>query len=719
MKTRVGVAMLGLIVVACGSPPPNTPPTKPPPSTPAPVAPGVAPAPAVNDDDFAYLEDVTGEKSISFAKTHNAVAEKQLTADPLQKKIEERMTAIMSSKDKIPGPYEENGHIRNFWTDKDHQRGLWRETTLAEYKKPEPKWTILLDVDALNKAEGASYVYRGAQCLRPKYTRCLVGLSKGGGDAVIMRELDTEKKEFVKGGFELPEGKHDYAWKDENTIYVGTNFGAGTMTRAGYPRLSKEWKRGTKIEDAKQVFEVKETDNGGGCHREWEHNGKWRDVCGRSIDFEHREAFVLENGKLTKIDKPDDADSSLRDDDVLMRLKSDWNGFKNGSLLSIKLKKLQDPKRDLQKDVQVLFTPTEHEALTTWTSTKSFLVVTTTNDVKKQLTVFKRANDDAPWVGTPLKDPSANISVGPYDYYTSDDLWFWTEDFTVPSTLSLHSLTTGKREELKKSPSFFEVAGIESTQHFATSKDGTKIPYFEVGKKDRKGPTATLVEAYGGFGISSMPGYRAGLGAAWLERGGTFVLANIRGGGEYGPAWHQAAMKEHRQVAFDDLIAVVEDLEKRGVATNKSLGFQGGSNGGLLASVMLTQRPDLFGAIVSRVPLTDMKRYHKLLAGASWMSEYGDPDKAEEAAALMKYSPFHNIKREAHYPAMLFTTSTKDDRVHPAHARKMVAKLEAMGHQPLYFENIEGGHRGAADIKQAAYVESLVYTFLGEKLGLN
>ena len=723
MKSRVGVVGLGLFVVACGS---NPPPAPPPPPPPAPTVVASAPPPGpppVNDDDFAYLEDVNGDKAISFAKAHNAIAEKALTADPQQKKIEERMTAIMSSKDKIPGPHEQGGKIRNFWTDKEHQRGLWRETTLAEYKKPEPKWTLLVDVDALNKAEGASYVWKGTECLRPKYTRCLVGLSKGGGDAVIMREFDTEKKEWIKGGFELHEGKHDYSWKDESTIYVGTNFGPGSLTKSGYPRTSREWKRGTKVEDAKQVFEVKETDMGGGCYRHWSHSGKTREMCSRRVDFERNEMFFLETPKegpkLTKIDKPDDADTSLRDDDVFMRLKSDWSGFKNGMLLTIKLKKLQDPKHDLQKDVQVLFTPNAHEALTSWAHTKTQLVLTTTNDVKKQVTVFKRTNDDAPWVGTPFKESSPNVSVGAYDYWTSDDLWVWIEDFTVPSTLSLHSLTTGKREELKKSPSFFDVSGLESTQHFATAKDGTKVPYFEVGKKDRKGPTATLVEAYGGFGISSMPGYRAGIGASWLERGGTFVLANIRGGGEYGPTWHQAAMKEHRQVAFDDLVAVVEDLEKRGVATNKSLGFMGGSNGGLLASVMLTQRPDLFGAIVSRVPLTDMKRYHKLLAGASWMSEYGDPDNASEGAALMKYSPFHNIKREAHYPAMLFTTSTKDDRVHPGHARKMVAKLEAMGHQPLYFENIEGGHRGAADIKQAAYVESLVYTFLGQKLGLN
>lgn len=720
MKHRVGVVGLSFVVAACASSPP------PAPAPPAPTAPPAAvvapPAPkAIHDDDFTYLEDVTGEKALAFANAHDAVVEKELGGTPRAKEIEDRLTAIMSSKDKIPGPSQANGKIRNFWTDKDHQRGLWRETTLAEYKKAEPAWTTLIDIDALNKTESASYVYKGADCLYPKYKKCLVSLSKGGGDATIVREFDTDKKEFVKGGFELPEGKHDLSWKDENTIYVGTNFGPGSLTRAGYARTSREWKRGTKLEEAKQIFEVKETDNGGGCFRSWDHKGKSRDGCSRHIDFEHRELSFFDGGKLVKVDLPDDADVSVRDDDVLMRLKSDWNGLKSGSFVTIKLKKVQNTngKAPDPKDFQVLFAPTAHESLATWTSTKSYLVMTTTLDVKKQVTVWKRANENAPWTGTPLKDLSVNVSVGPYDHWTSDDVWVWQEDFTVPSTLSLQSLDTNKREELKKSPSFFEANGIESTQHFATSKDGTKVPYFEVGKKDRKGPTATLIEAYGGFGLSSMPSYRGTTGAVWLEKGGTFVVANIRGGGEYGPEWHKSAMKDKRQNAFDDLIAVAEDLQKRGVATNKSLGFMGGSNGGLLASVMLTQRPDLWGAIVSRVPLTDMKRYHKLLAGASWMSEYGDPEKPEEWAWLGKYSPFQNIKPGAAYPAMLFTTSTKDDRVHPGHARKMVAKLEAMGYQPLYFENTEGGHAGAADIRQRAHIESFVWSFLGTRLGLN
>ncbi|MBX3231598.1 MAG: S9 family peptidase [Labilithrix sp.] len=717
MKVRVLASAVLPVLVACAAAPPPAPPPAPKVAASA-VAPPPAP-PAVNDEDFAWLEDVNGERSIAFAKTHNALSEGQLTAEPGFKALEERLAAIYLSKDKIPAVHVENGKLRNFWTDKEHPRGVWRETTLAEYKKAAPAWTTLLDVDALNKSEGQSYVYKGAQCLRPLYKRCLVSLSKGGGDATIVRELDTDKKDFVKGGFELPEGKHDLAWKDESTIYVGTDYGPGSLTRAGYARVSKEWKRGTPLSAAKTVFEGKETDNGATCGRTWDHKNRFRDFCTRSIDFERKELHFREGDKLVRVDKPEDADFGVRDDDVFIRVKSDWTPvpggktYKNGTLLTTKY----DAYRAGKRDFQVLFEPTARSAFAGWTSTRNQVVLTTLNDVRREVTVFKRANEKAPWVGTPMKESAGSIVVQAYDHWTSDDVWIWLEDFTVPSTLSLGSLVTGKREELKKMPSFFEADGLETTQHFATSKDGTKVPYFEVGKKGRAAG-ATLLEAYGGFGLSQQPGYRASVGAGWLERGGTFVLANIRGGGEYGPEWHHAAMKEKRQNAYDDFIAVAEDLVARGVATKQTLGILGGSNGGLLTSVMLTQRPELFGAVVSRVPLTDMKRYHKLLAGASWMGEYGDPDKPEEWAALARYSPFQNVKREASYPPVLYTTSTKDDRVHPGHARKMVAKLEALGHKPLYYENIEGGHGGAADRTQAAHVDALIYTFLATRLGL-
>ena len=688
-----------------------------------PAASAAAPRPPEpKNEDFLYLEDVNGEKALDFARAHNIVSEGALTADPGFRALEAQLFSIYSSKARIPGPSLQNESLRNFWTDSEHPRGLWRQTTFADYKKPQPTWTTLLDVDALGKAENESFVYKGTTCLHPLYTKCLVRLSKGGGDAVIVREFDVGKKAFVPGGFTLPEAKSRIYWKDENTVFVATDFGAGTLTKAGYPRVVKEWKRGTPLSAATMIFEVKDTDVSGSCSRDFDHDRK-RDFCVRSIDFENAEMFLRRDDKLVRIDKPDDADGDSWDDELLLRLRSDWIAgspavtYKKGSLLAVSLESFLKGDRQFQ----VLFEPTKSSSLSDFTGTKTRLFLNVLTDVRNQVIAFSRKPGDkgkTRWVGAPLKASIGSVSVEPFDRHRSDDVWLWLEDFTVPPSLALWNPATGKREPLKQNPSFFEASNLSVVQHFATSKDGTKIPYFEVARKDRSAAGPTLLEAYGGFEISLSPGYSGSVGAAWIERGGVYVQANLRGGGEYGPEWHEGAMKHQRQNAYDDLAAVAEDLVRRGVTTAKTLGITGASNGGLLTSVMLTQRPELFGAVVSKVPLTDMQRFHKLLAGASWMSEYGDPDKAEDWAALSKFSPFHNAKRGAAYPPMFFTTSTKDDRVHPAHARKMVAKLDALGHAPLYYENIEGGHGGAADIKQRAYVDALVYTFLASRLGL-
>lgn len=717
------VIALVLACSGCGGSPPLAPSPVPTTGEAAPTSAAASPAPAApRNEDLLYLEDVSGDRSMAFARAHNALSEKELTSDPGFAALEARLFAIYSSKERIPAPRIVNDMLRNFWTDSDHPRGVWRQTTLADYKKPTPAWTTILDVDALGNVDHESYVYRGGGCLPPQQNRCLIQLSKGGGDAAVIREFDVAKRAFVPSGFVLPEAKSRVAWKDEDTIFVSTDFGPGTLTRAGYPRITKEWKRGTPLTAAKQVYEVYETDISGSCYRDFEHDRK-RDFCTRAIDFEHSELSRLDNGKLTRIDKPDDADADVWDDELLLRLRTDWAagspplGYKKGSLLATSLDGFVRGERNFQ----VLFEPTPSSSLADVTGTRTRLFVNALTDVRNRLTVFSRKPGDRSktrWVGVPLDDKASAVTVSAFDTSRSDDVWMCVEDFTVPTSLFAYNGVTGKREPIKQNPSFFDASNMEVKQYFATSKDGTKIPYFEVSKKDRSGAVPTLINAYGGFEISLTSGYAASPGAAWVEKGGVFVQANLRGGGEYGPAWHEAAMKHDRQNAYDDMAAVAEDLVRRGVTTAKKLGIVGASNGGLLTSVMLTQRPELFGAVVSKVPLTDMQRYHKLLAGASWMSEYGDPDDATDWAALAKFSPFHNAKAGAPYPPMLFTTSTKDDRVHPGHARKMVAKLEALGHKPLYYENIEGGHGGAADIKQRAYVDALVYTFLVTRLGL-
>lgn len=720
---RASLAITAALLAAggasgCGGSPSPVAQAPAPPATATPTASKPVASAEPTDDDLLYLEEVDGQRSLAFARAHNTISEGELTAAPGFRALESRLLAVHGSKDKIPAPQVVGNTVRNFWTDGDHPRGILRTTSFADFKKPSPAWTTILDIDALNKAENESFVYHGMTCLYPREVKCLVRLSRGGGDAEIVREFDVEKKAFVKGGFELPQAKLSVSWKDENTIYVGTDFGPGSMSKAGYPRISKEWKRGTPLASAKTVFEAQESDLGGSCGRSFTH-GRAQDVCSRAIDFERQEVSLLQAGKLVRIDVPDDANVVTWDDDLFVRLRSDWRvgdkTYAKGSLLAAKLTPFLAGKRDFQ----VLFEPTAGTSLKNLTTLKSKLVINVLADVKSKISIFTRKTAAGPWTGTPLDETAGSIQAGPVDDDNSDDVWLWTEDFTVPNTLSYWNTTTGKREVIKRNPSFFEATGLDVSQHFATSKDGTKVPYFEVRKKGETKPGPTLLSAYGGFEISMTPTYGAARGVAWLERGGTFVLANLRGGGEYGPEWHKAAIKEKRQNAYDDLAAVAEDLTRRGVATPKTLGVIGGSNGGLLTSVMLTQRPELFGAIVSMVPLTDMKRYHKLLAGASWMSEYGDPENAQDWAALAKFSPLHNTKRGVAYPPVLYTTSTKDDRVHPGHARKMVARLEAEGYKPLYYENIEGGHGGAADLKQRAYVDALVYTFLASRLGLN
>ncbi len=671
------------------------------------------------DSSFEWLEEVQSDRALDWARAHNALSEGVLAKDPRFAKLEERLFAVYGAKDKIPGVTQMGKWLYNFWVDGEKPRGVWRRTTWAEYRKPNTNWETVLDVQALGETEKQSWVYGGASCLHPKYEKCLISLSRGGGDADVVREFDLVKKTFVPDGFVVPEAKTSVSWKDDNTIYIGTDFGPGSLTKSGYPRIVKEWQRGTPLAQAREVFAVQENDILASGTRIFDHGGV-HDVFVRAIDFENSETFLLREGKLAKVEKPTDADFGLWDDQMVLRLRSPLTHGKRtydkGALLITSLESFLKG----QAEFQVLFAPTHNASLSDWVGTKTCIVVTSLVDVKTEVTVFLR-DKQGQFVPKPLAlQTPGTVSVGAVDEHHNDDAWFWHSDYLTPSSLALWKVNGSQRELLKQLPPRFDTEGLEASQHFATSRDGTRVPYFQVSHRNRNKTAPTIINAYGGFEVSRLPGYNATVGISWLEQGGVFVMANLRGGGEYGPSWHEAAMRDKRQNAFDDLIAVAEDLITRKVTTSQQLGITGGSNGGLLTSVMLTQRPELFGAVVSAVPLTDMKRFHMLLAGASWMSEYGNPDEPADWAFLGKYSPFHNIKSatQVKYPPVLYTSSTRDDRVHPAHARKMVARLETLGHKPLYYENIEGGHGGAADIRQSAHVMALEYVFLAQALGL-
>jgi len=698
-----------VLLAGCAS---NKPAIEPTPDVPLDAGPAVrVEAPAV-EDPYLWLEEVTGAKPLEWVELQNKKALAELDS-PAREKLRGQLLAIFDSKEKIPQPAAKGKWLYNFWRDEKNERGLWRRVSLDGYKKKDPPWETVIDVDALAAAEKENWVFNGSDCAKPKEERCLIFLSRGGGDASVTREFDTVKKEFVKDGFVLPEAKPTVTWKDENTLFVATDFGPGSLTTSGYPRLAKEWKRGTPLADAKLLFEGKESDVDVLAYRDF-NQGKPIDMVQRDLTFFSTEEFFIDSGKLQKLEKPDDAKTGFFGDLLLLELRSDWKVgetvYPAGALLAAKLKDFRAGKREFE----VLYTPAKNTSLLQWTKTKSHVVLNVLEDVKNRLTVLTPAKGK--WKRTPLAT-TGSVELEAFDEDASDQYWLRVADFTLPPTLELGDLKTNKRSVVKAMPAFFDASGLESKQFFATSKDGTKVPYFVVARKNLAldGNTPVLLTGYGGFEVSNTPYYGAATGAAWLDKG-AFVLANIRGGGEYGPQWHETAIKLNRQRAYDDFIAVAEDLIAKKITSPKRLGIQGGSNGGLLMGVMLTQRPDLFGAIVCSVPLLDMKRYHTLLAGASWMGEYGDPGVPEEWAAIARYSPYQNVKKGTKYPRILFTTSTRDDRVHPGHARKMVARMLEQGHDVQYFENTEGGHAGAANNAQRANLVSLEFSFLTNQL---
>ena len=667
-------------------------------------------------DPYLWLEDVTAEKSLDWVRAQNVVSTNELQAAPDFEKTRVRLLAILDSTERIPFVSKHGKFYYNFWRDQKNTRGLFRRTTLGEYKKPQPAWETVLDLDQLSASEKENWVWHGYNVLEPDYDRCLVALSRGGADASVYREFDLLKKEFVAGGFALPEAKSRVDWRNRDTLYVATDYGAGSLTKSGYPRIAKEWKRGTPLAEARVVFEGEVDDVSASVFVSRDH-GRIYETAQRAPTFFTTEVSVRRGDQFVRLDKPADVEASTFGEWLMFQPKLDWKlggtTYQAGSLLAANFDGWLQGKRELT----VLFEPTARKSLASIGATKNFLILNELDNVRSRPELLRFA--DGKWTRTPLEAPAfGNVGVHGIDADESDDYFMTVTDFLTPSSLYLGTAGQPGRKKLKSLPEFFRTDGLEIQQFEATSKDGTRVPYFQVSRQGLKldGANPTLLYGYGGFEISMQPSYSPGSGSAWLERGGVYVLANIRGGGEFGPAWHNAARKENRQRAYDDFIAVAESVIARQVTAPKHLGIQGGSNGGLLMGVMMTQRPELFGAIVCQVPLLDMRRYNKLLAGASWMDEFGDPDQPEQWAYIQKFSPYQNVRPGVKYPRVLFTTSTRDDRVHPGHARKMVARMKEQGHDVLYYENIEGGHGGSANNAQAAYMSALAYTFLWKQL---
>jgi prolyl oligopeptidase len=677
--------------------------------------------PGKTDNDHLYLEEVLGEQALSEVKNWNARTLDRLTADPLFEQMNNEVLAIVNSKDKIPYVSYRGGEVHNFWQDEQNIRGVWRKTTLASYLSDSPAWQTVLDIDALAKSENKNWVYKGNNCLAPNYQHCFVNLSDGGKDAAVMREFNAQSKSFVEDGFVTTESKGGITWVDKNRVIVGIDFGDNTMTNSGYPMVAKVWQRGMPLSSAVELDRGQQTDVGYWASVIELSDGRREIVSTRALSFYDTETFWFKphedgiNFKKIKLPLPTKKNISGEfKGQLLVRLVEAWQGYNTGDLVSFNLSDFM--KNGKINQVNLVFSPDEKSSIDNVGITKSKVLLSIYRDVSGAAYAFDW--DGKAWTSEKLPFPeNGSVSIG--NTNPREDIAFINaESFLDPDTLYTFNTLTGEKTIAKSLPSWFDASQMVSEQFFATSPDGTQVPYFVVRAKNTKmdGTNPTLLYGYGGFEVSLNPSYSATRGKLWLERGGVYVLANIRGGGEYGPKWHQAGLKTQRQRIYDDFIAVAEDLIAKNVTSAKHLGIEGGSNGGLLMGVMFTQRPDLFNAVICAVPLLDMLRYHTLLAGASWVGEYGDPNDSVEGKFLRKISPYHNLKTQVDYPEVFFITSTKDDRVHPGHARKMAKRMEDQGHDFLYYENIDGGHSAAANLKETAKRIALQHTYLMQKL---
>ncbi len=669
-------------------------------------------------DPYLWLEEISGDEALTWVREHNEPTMSELGGDRFEQ-MRSNALEVLDTDARIPYVRRRGKYFYNFWRDAANPRGLWRRTTLQSYRTEQPDWDVVIDVDQLAADDEANWVWAGADVIEPDHSLALISLSPGGSDAAVVREFDMRTREFVVDGFQLPEAKSQVSWVDRDTVLVGTDFGEGSLTDSGYPRVVKRWRRGQPLTAADTVFSGAPTDVivAASVDRTV---GFERTVVSRALDFFNEEVYELRGGELIRIDTPTDASISVHRNWLLIELRTEWcyrlgagvENYPPGSLLAANYDEFLAGTAELQ----VVFAPDEHTCLHHYAWTRDRLIVVTLADVASHVEVFTPGAStfqpggwtSEPVTGLPENTESTIVAADTL----GDEIFVDSAGFDTPSRLLYGTARHATFTPIKEAPSFFDASGIEVAQHFATSDDGTAIPYFVVGHRHSEGPGPTLLGGYGGFEVSRTPGYDGVLGRLWLSRGGTYVLANIRGGGEYGPTWHTQAVQAGRHLVAEDFASVARDLVTRGITTVEQLGAQGGSNGGLLMGIMLTKYPELFGALVCSVPLLDMRRFHLLLAGASWVAEYGDPDDPDDWEFMSKYSPYQNISSDRRYPPVLITTSTRDDRVHPGHARKMTAALEAAGQPVQYYENIEGGHAGAADNAQTAFRAALIYEFL-------
>ncbi len=673
------------------------------------------------EDPFLWLEEIRGNSAIQWVESQNLSTSARLEAHPAYRTFEAEARSILTAKDRIPGIRKLGSFVYNFWQDVDHPQGILRRTTLANYESPSPVWETVLDLDVLSANESKRWVYKGLDCLAPAYERCLVSLSDGGRDAVVIREFDINARDFVSAGFVVPEAKTGTAWMDADHLAIGTDFGPGSLTDSGYPRQVRIWKRGEPLSSAKLVFEGQSKDVTVSVASIFSQSAI---LITRAIDFFTREMAVLDaSGVLHPWIMPVDVQLlGVTRSTVFVSRRIDWTlpaGLaRAGALVSIPI----GPRHQLDlARARIAWQPTAVSSLQGLAVTRDHAIVNLREHVRSR--VFRLREDPrsvSGWALDPLSVPQSGLISFSSVWESSDEGVLSFQDFLTPPSTLLVNFATGATRTLKSAPERFDASGLVTEQYFATSFDGVQIPYSIVRPRNMTldGSHPTILTAYGGFMVPMTPFYPGVLGKIWLERHGVYVVANIRGGGEYGPAWHEAARRERRQVAFNDFYAVAEDLIRRGITSPDHLGIEGGSNGGLLVGVAFTQRPELFGAVVCSVPLLDMLRYHRLLAGASWMGEYGNPDDPRDRTFLEKYSPYQNVAPGKAYPEIFFTGSTADDRVHPGHARKMAARLKSLGYPVLFYENTEGGHSGAANLEQRIRMQALQLTYFSEKLGL-